>query len=380
MKVLYIAHYREFGGWSQAATDQMLALDKAGVEVVCRNITLTSDRQDINPKILEFERRDSSGCDFCIQHVLPHHLVGTDGFKKNIAFLEAETLSIKPLAWFENLKQMDEVWVANKHLMNSLNNDGLGVPVKLVHHATDISKYKKNYRKISVENANDAFTFYYIGDLNDRKNIGCISACFHSEFDRSEDVSLIIKVKKFGLNSEQIQQLLDGVLVQQKQALRMYPTPHDYKKEIVITSEIAEQELYSLHNFCDCFILPSHGEAWSIPSLDAVGFGNTPICSNFGGPAEFIDKDNKDTGTLVDGVFSCCRCSDSAFPDMFTGREYWFQPCEMQLRKAMRHYYESYKADPEGHKKRAKEAGLKMVEQFSYENIGKRMLEVLNES
>ena len=29
MKVLYIGHYKEFGGWAQAAANQILALDKA---------------------------------------------------------------------------------------------------------------------------------------------------------------------------------------------------------------------------------------------------------------------------------------------------------------------------------------------------------------
>ena len=55
MRILYIGHYREFGGWAQAATDQILALDKAGVDVVCRNVTLTRDREDIHPKLIEFE-------------------------------------------------------------------------------------------------------------------------------------------------------------------------------------------------------------------------------------------------------------------------------------------------------------------------------------
>ena len=35
MKILYIGHYKEFGGWAQAATDYILALDRAGADVVC---------------------------------------------------------------------------------------------------------------------------------------------------------------------------------------------------------------------------------------------------------------------------------------------------------------------------------------------------------
>ena len=50
MRVLYIGHYKEFGGWSQAATDQILALDAVGVDVVCRNVTLTSDKTNVHPR------------------------------------------------------------------------------------------------------------------------------------------------------------------------------------------------------------------------------------------------------------------------------------------------------------------------------------------
>ena len=378
MKVLYIAHYREFGGWSQAAIDQMLALDEAGVDVVCRNVTLTSDRNDLPEKILELENKDSSGCDICIQHVLPHHLVGSEGFEKNIAFLEAETLSIRGLSWFPQLELMDEVWVANKTLKKSLEQDGINSKVRLVHHATDVAKYKRKYREFQLAPQQDTFKFYYAGDLNDRKNIECISSCFHSEFDRSENVSLLYKLNRFGLSPEDLHKEFDKTLYKIKNDLRIYKNLNDYKKEAVITVKIPEEDMNSIHQNCDCFVLPSHGEAWSIPAMDAMGFGSTPICSNFGGPAEFIDEGNTLTGSLVDGVYSCCKCSNSAFEDMFTGREYWFTPCEKQVREAMRGYYESFKSDPVEHRKKAIEAGLKAVEKFSYKNIGQQMLETLN--
>ena len=376
MKVLYIGHYKEFGGWGRAATDQILALDRAGVDVVCRNITLTADKPNLEPRLLELESKSIEGCDVCIQHILPHHLVGTKSFRKNIAFLEAETYSIKPLAWFEQLKQMDEVWVANEDLKNSLDRDGVGVPVTVVHHATDIEKYQKRYNPLNIRGLENSFKFYYAGDINDRKNLESIAACFHSEFDKSEDVALIMKVKKFGHNPQQTQSVLDSTMQEVKKRIRIYDDLSEYKREIVISDEVSEQDMMSIHQFCDCFVCPTHGEAWSIPSLDAMAFGNTPICSNFGGPKEFIA--GEDTGKLIDGVFSVCQCSDSAFPDMFTGREYWFQPCEKQIREQMRSYYEDFKKNPIAYKVRTRAAGMDNVKRFSYEKIGQRMLEVLS--
>ena len=109
-----------------------------------------------------------------------------------------------------------------------------------------------------------------------------------------------------------------------------------------------------------------------------MSFGNTPICSNFGGPKEFITNDDN-TGKLIDGVYSVCKCSDAAFPDIFTGREFWFQPCEKQIRQQMRKYYNRYQQDPIKHKREAKIAGIESAKRFSYDNIGNKMKELLGE-
>jgi len=59
---------------------------------------------------------------------------------------------------------------------------------------------------------------------------------------------------------------------------------------------------------------------------------------------------------------------------MFTGREYWFSPCDMDTRKAMRFYYESKDT-----KREKKIAGLTRAKKFSYENVGNLMKGFLNE-
>ena len=378
MKVLYIGHYKEFGGWAQAATDNILALDKVGVDVVCRNVTLTQDKQNIDPRLLEIEKKTTEDCDICIQHVLPHHLVGSDSFKKNIAFMETETLSIKHLPWVEHLKQVDQVWVANIDSRQTLVDGGIE-SVKVVPHTCKMEKYKKQYRDISIPDTENSFKFYYIGDVNDRKNIESIITCFYSEFDKSEQANLILKVKKFGHSPEQTSKLVDAIASKVKTSLRMHDNITEYKKLVIISDEVSDEDIFAIHKHMDCFICPSHGEAWSIPSFDAMCFGNTPICSDFGGPKEFIDKSSWRTGHLARGVFSVCKCSDAAFPDIFTGREYWFQPCERNIREQMRKYFESWKNNPIMYKSRNQAAGLKRAENYSYENIGKCMKEIINE-
>lgn len=375
MKVLYIGHFLESGGWTNAARSNALALNAAGVDVVCRNVTLTRDkRPDFDmAKLLQ---KDSSKCDVCIQHVLPHHLVGTDIFRKNIAFLESETTSIKHLPWFTQLKQMDEVWVPNGDAQASLVEDGLGIPVSVVYHACDPERYTKKYKDIFIAPADGKFKFYYIGDLNQRKNLESVITCFHSEFTKADNAVLILKVRKFGVNKDELRRIVDDMLMKVKQSLRMYSSIDQYIKDIVITDDVEEDDIYALHRYCDCFVLPSHGEAWSIPTFDAMAFGNVPIASDFGGPVEYIYGHH--TGNLVSGVYSACKCQDAAFPDLFTAREYWFTPCEKSIRSIMRMRYEESAKDP-NIKLQRKAAGLHRAKDFSYKEVGERMKGLLSE-
>lgn len=376
MKVLYIGHYKEFGGWAEAATNQILALDKAGVDVVCRNVTLTNDKQ-ISGRLAELEQKSTEDCDICIQHVLPHHLIGTSKFKKNIAFLETESVSIKHLPWFDQLQLVDEIWVPNSQSKQFLIADDINKPVTVIPHACDTDKYNTKYQVLSLPQAANKFVVYYIGDLNDRKNLDSIITCFHSEFDKCEDAILLLKVNKFGVSPEQLNSIVEEKLIAVKSSLRLYQNISEYKKDIVITQMVEDHQICSIHQAGDCFLCPTHGEAWSIPSFDAMAFGNTPICSDFGGPQEFITSD-RNTGQLISGVYQACKSSDAAFPDIFTSKEHWITPCEMSIKSQLRQYYEKWKENPVSHKVKTRQAGLERAKQFSYENIGNKMKEALH--
>lgn len=371
MKVLYLAHYKEGTGWSRAAIDYIMALDSVGVDVVCRNIKLTDRIGEVPDKILELEKKSFDDCTVCIQHILPHHLVGTHHFDKNIAYFVSESISIKTTPWFPQLQQMDEVWVPNSDLQNKLTEDNLfNDPdrIRLVPHTFDLDKYTKGYRQIFIASIDHKFKFYYIGEFNDRKNLESVIKSFHSEFDRSEPVALILKVKRHGVSPQQLTSQVEQLCQEIKNKMRMYPSVDDYHREVIISDEMDDDGINSLHQYGDCFVCVSHGEGWSIPSFDAMGFENTPICSAAGGPKDFIDSPT--TGSCVDGVYSVCDSVDSAFPEMFTGREEWFVPCEHQIKNCMRYYYQN-------RDKVGRSAGLTQADKFSYENVGNQIKEYL---
>lgn len=369
MKILYIGHYKENSGWSQAAMGLIQAIDSIGIDVVCRNIKLTNKSFNLPDRILKLENKDTNGVDICIQHLLPHHLVGTSKFKKNIAYYVGESTTLKYNNWKSSLNMMDEIWVPNNTQLNNMQNDGFK-NLHYIPHAFDLSGYSKlQTSKINFGEKNSTFKFYCIVDLNERKNIESIIKCFHSEFYTHEPVSLILKVKKFGVNPIDLQAHVKNICNSIKKTLRIYPKIEDYHQEIIITDEMSSEEINILHKSCDCMINTTHGEGWSIPSFDAMCFGKTPICSNEGGPKEYIQ--DKNAGVLIDGIYGICEHSDSAFPNIFTGRESWFIPNEEEIKQSMRFYYTNRDTID-------RTVGLKSAEAFSYASVGQKIKELLN--
>lgn len=370
MNILYIGHFNEGSGWSHAAINNVLALNTVGQNVICRNIKLTNSNKLTNEKVIECLSKPIKDIDVCIQHVLPHHFVGTSMFK-NIAYYDGEINTIKHLPWFYSLSLADSVWVACQTNKTNLDKDGLK-NVEVIPHCFNLAKYDTEKTVEINTGTRGHFKFYTISDLNDRKNLESIIRCFHSEFKSYEPVELVLKLNQINVPANVTRNVIAEKINNIKQRLRIYQDINSYKNEIVICDYLSSENIMNLHKSCDCFILPSHGEGFSMPSFEAMCYGNTPICSNDGGPKDFIDQHNKDTGYLVDGVYDICDSSNAAFKDINTGLEEWFHPSESDIKNAMRFYYENKT-------KINRESGKIAAEKFSFENIGNLMLEKINE-
>ena len=190
MKVLWLGHYREQSGWADATINSILALDSVGVEVVPVNVSLTGSNAEVPQRIVELERGNKNDCDVCIQNILPHHMTGSDRFKKNIGYVVTEGSTISMTPWVSQLNMMDAVWVPNTHNQDSMTTD-LDVDVYTVPYAFDVDRYDSVYRKLDMGDANGKFKFYYVGDVNSRKNIETLIKCWNVAFWDVEDAALV---------------------------------------------------------------------------------------------------------------------------------------------------------------------------------------------
>jgi len=370
MKVLYIGYYRDGTGWAHAAQGYILSLDRAGIEVVPRSIKLNESFHSIPKRIEELENNSDKNCDVVIQHVLPHHMDFNGEFDKNIALYVTETDHCKNTAWPERISLLDEAWVPNKFMADEQSiNSNILIPHYVVPHAADMDKYQNDYEPLDIPFLKDKFVFYYIGEINRRKNLGALLKAFHLEFGPEEDVGIVIKAHAPGKSEEESENHLSELSSSVKRGLKLYNDESLYHREVFICGYLSDEQIMQMHKTFDCFVSTSFGEAWGIPIFDAMAMGKTPICVDNGGPSDFLSGG----GYLADCRKEGCFGVLDSFEELYLGNEQWFSPDINSVRKCMRSAFEN-KKDKENRSRN----GINNAYKYSYASVGRRMEEILS--
>ena len=369
MKILYIGHYRDGTGWAHAAQGYILSLDRVGIEVVPRSIKLNELSCPIPSRIEELETNSDKNCDVVIQHVLPHNMDFNGDISKNIALYVTETDHCKNTSWPERIGLLDEAWVPNKFMANKqAKNSHIATPHYVVPHAADMDKYQKDYEPLEFPFFKDKFVFYYIGEMNRRKNLGALLKAFHLEFRPEEDVGLAIKAHIAGESAETSEQHLSELSSKVKQGLKLYNDESLYHKEVFICGYLSDEQIMKMHKTFDCFVSTSFGEAWGIPIFDAMAMGKTPICTDSGGPKDFLGGG----GYLVESRNENCFGVLDSFGELYVGNEQWSSPDINSVRKFMRKAFEN-----QLDRKKRSETGTNNAYKYSYANVGNLMAKIL---
>lgn len=361
MKVLFRGHYYEATGWGQAGRSYIKALSRAGVDVVARPFHLNNSLPSIEPEIAELEKKSVEGCEVIIQFLLPYHMKYYGNFRKNVGIYFAESNTLKYSAWPAHINLMDEVWLPNRDMEMDeaiqTKKRFLPCPIEIV---------PNEETRLPIPELKDTFVFYYIAEINIRKNLKALIRAFHTEFAKSEPVSLLIKTGKSGMEPTDSLQLVVNHIDEVKKQMKLYAKPQEYKPEIVITDNLTEKQMKQLHRTCNCFVMPSHGEGTCLPAFDAVLAGNQVVGSYVGGLADLFSEGNPTSG--ASGIYEPVFGMLDTFPDIFTGRENWFNVSINHLRRLMRDAYEQ----------QSQYIPIGKLDYCSYELIGRKMKEYLN--
>ena len=328
MKVIVSGPADGYSGWSRATELYILALDSVGINVIPQLYKLNDDPKKTVDRINDLST-DVDGAEAIIHCGLPHLYSQYSLPQIGIFFTETDYYGLSHWPGYINI--MDRAVVPNFQAHKAALDSGINIPIDRIPPPTIPLKEVKPGASNLSEETNGDFLFYFIGELSHRKNLGALIKAFHLEFTPNEPVSLVLKVNKYGLPEEEIFEATKQKCQSIKDGLRIRK---DYKKEVIISSTMSSDQMLSLHQYCDCLVNTSFGEAWGFPIIDAIQSGNNVICNNVGGPADYLPKEH-----LCNNYKVPCFGMTDQFDMLFTGYENWWEIDINDLRAKMRNAY-----------------------------------------
>jgi len=355
MNILFIGPYRTYSGWGHGAFHLAKALNILDHNLAIKPVYMSNeiDKNFNDKELIELEQKQYPHYDLIIQRVLPHL------FRQNPDSINAltcvfETSNIKTTSWWQHLNLADLIFVPSQKERDTLEEDKAKPPVYNISEPIDTSKYdNQEYEKIPE--LQDTFNFYFIGEFIERKNIKALITAFHREFRPNEPVNLVIKTSGD-------QQHINDYLLNIKQNLRIYQDINRYKKEIVVFNRFTEEQMHTLHKNCHCMVMPSYGEAFCRPVVDALGYGNAIVITDKTGMTDYIKKNE---GYIVKSRLEPVYTSQPPLPNIYTGKENWASIDILDLMANMRKSY--------SHSSQRNSKTMVDMSRFSYETIGQKI-------
>lgn len=350
-----------YGGCMISCTNSIIGLDKLGINIKPYqfpyeeilnhfefdiNARRIKDLIDTNRNNFDLVKKDKSNvkCDILIEYRGPPEPMKDSDKHYNILWTTWETTHIDSER-IKILNTADEIWVPSKFTKKIMVKAGIKVPVYTMPLGFNPEIFTPNLppnRTPLIPKR--GFTFLCMGNYEDRKGLDLFIKAFNREF-KDEDVYALIHVtygKKPPIKNPRIRIVKRG-----KFSLERF-------------------QMGELYASADCFVLPSRGEAFGLPALEALACALPVIYTNWGGQTDFLSPEiaypvkyklvRAKTPVLA-------RCPEAKYAEVLIS----------DLRKQMRYVYENY----DEAKKKAEKGRKLILENWTWEHACQKMAERL---
>lgn len=223
--------------------------------------------------------------------------------------------------------------------------------------------------KLRLKNKN-TFRFLNVSIPHYRKNIPLLVHAYYDAFTANDDVCLVIKTKvqpTIGKKRNRFEQLVarDIALLQDKMIRGGRPA------ETLPLIELIEEKFPSmvpLYNACDVLVSATSSEGFGIPLLEGLAANMLVIAPRCTGQLDFLNDKNSllvDVATMKAGPeYQYWAISDKAWT---------YIPIKKSLSMQMRNAFDNEKKL----RKKFRKQRAKTLEQFTWDNAAKQILELL---
>jgi GT2 family glycosyltransferase len=262
-------------GYAQSSRQLVRALDRRGVDLRLGYLYGVDNMEpvDDDARIRELKQRPKDLS-------LPQVVYGQgDAFCKNsgryrvgYTMLEVDGL---PADWVAQANQMDEVWTPTHFNAQTFTESGVRRPIRVMPLGVDPDHFSP---ETGGHRLDGRFVFLSMFEWRRRKAPEILLRAFCAAFRRSDGVVLVLKIDNRELRVDLAQKIAALGLPRDRPPIALL-VDHDYRAEA----------LAALYRSADCFVLPSRGEGFGLPYLEAMACGLPVIGTDWGGPRDFLD-------------------------------------------------------------------------------------------
>lgn len=262
--------------------------------------------------------------------------------------------------------QMDAVWVPTEFHVSTFVKSGVD-PSKVVKvvQAVDVGFFNPakhaaiplpigvpvmvpdDSRLDPVNSKGKGFVFLSVFKWEQRKGWDVLLRAFLQEFSGADDVVLYLLINAYHSDTDfdrKIRSFVKDSSIEK---------PMDGWAEVrLIDEHIPQSALPRLYKAADAFVLPSRGEGWGRPVVEAMSMELPVIVTNWSGPTEYLNEEN---GYPLD-IDRLTEVTEGPFKGHLCA-----EPSVDRLRTLMRHVF----SDREEARRKGKKAREDMVERFS---------------
>ena len=386
MNIVYFGSLQDPSGYGEAARSNVLALNNLRVEVkaecirhhqgddvfllpiVAERLATLMEKPTLKPYIKIHHQtpeyyghppRDEAA-KFINRKLLQELGNGT----YNIGYTVIEVNRIHPY-WVDQMNLMDEIWTSSKFCRDIFIECGVQTPVKVMPHGVDTDFYRPLAEPLLIKNK-ASFNFLSIFQWTPRKAPEILLAAYLQEFSAEDDVSLTLRVYGSSTSQAERQRVIKMLKRVESDDLDIR---HRRPKILMLHDFIPTSKIPSLYTAADCFVLPSRGEGFGLPYLEAMSCGVPVIGTAWSAMTEFMNPFN--SYLIRPDRLGPCRGMEHI--PWYQHWMQWAEPCVNELRYMMRQVFENR----DEARRKAEIARKDVIEKYDWSVTGRLMKERL---
>lgn len=285
-----------------------------------------------------------------------------NGYKISYTMIE-NSESLHP-DYVGKMNGFNEIWVPTKYNQKLFEKNNIFPKVWVMPLGVDTTRYIPSAKKTDLKLKLKDFAFISVFKWNHRKGWPLLVRAYLEEFGSDENVSLLLVSRTDIVHK--LQTIVDD-FKGLKNCLNKNET--DLPHVALYDKLIKEKDMPGLYKNANCFVLPSYGEGFNLPIMEASACGLPTISTYCTAMTDYLDENNsflihpdkfetaKINGNLSNLAKHCRFYENQTFP-------VFGENALNTLKKHMRYVFENYDA--------AKEKGFnltrKIHQTYTWEN------------